>query len=140
MDEPRQQHWARAVIIVGVVYLAIGLILGGLAGSASSSQMVVTWRLLAWLISAIAFGAHIWYESVRLGSSRATTAFHAALAVALGAFLVATTAVVHGQRSGAAHQSRRVLSLVLWPILAGVPAFVMAFASAAALSLRRRRP
>ena len=140
MDEPRQQHWARAVIILGVVYLAIGLILGALAGSASSSQMQVTWRLLAWLISAIAFGAHIWYESVRLDSSRVTTAFHAALAVALGAFLVAAAAVVHGQTAGASHQGRRVLALVLWPILASLPAFVVALAAAAALSLRRRGP
>ena len=131
-------HWLRAVILLGLVYFVIGLALGALAGSASSSQMRFTWRLLAWVLSAIAFAAHVWYEQFRLRSGRITTGFHAASAVALGALLVAGAAVVHGQATGAAHQNRRVISLVLWPILAGVPAFLVALAAAAALSLRRR--
>ena len=139
MDESRQQRWKRAVILLGVVYLVIGLTFGALAGWASSSQMRVTWRLLAWLISAIAFAAHIGYEHIRLRSSRVTTAFHAALAVALGTFLVAFAAVIQGQAAGASHQSRRVLALILWPILAGLPAFVVALGAAAALSLHRGR-
>lgn len=139
MDGPRQQHWLRAVILLGVAYLVIGLTFGTLAGSASSGQMRATWRLLAWLISAISFAAHIGYEQLRLHSSRVTTAFHAALAVALGAFLVAVTAVIHGQATGASHQSRRVLALVLWPVLASLPAFLGALGAAAALALRRGR-
>lgn len=138
MDESRQQRWVRAVILMGVVYLVIGLTFAALAGWASSSQMRATWRLLAWLISAVAFAAHIRYESVKLQSSRAGTAFHAALAVAAGTFLLAGAAIIHGQAVGAAHQSRRGLALVLWPILAGVPAFLVALAAAAALALRRR--
>ncbi len=140
MDESRQRHWLRAVILLGLVYFVIGLALGALAGSASSSQMRFTWRLLAWVLSAIAFAAHIWYEHSRLRSTRVTTGFHAALAVALGALLVAGAAVIHGQVTGATHQNRRVISLVLWPILAGVPAFLVALAAASALALRRRGP
>jgi hypothetical protein len=102
--------------------------------------MRFTWRLLAWVLSAIAFAAHVWYEHFRLRSGRVTTAFHAALAVGLGALLVAGAAVIHGQATGAAHQNRRVISLVLWPILAGVPAFLVALAAAAALALRPRKP
>ena len=129
----------RAVILLGGVYFAIGLAFGAMAGWVSSSQMRVTWRLLAWLISAVAFGAHIGYEHFRLRSPRVTTAFHAALAVALGTFLLAAASMIHGQASGASHQSRRALALVLWPILAAVPAFIVAFGSAAALSIRQRR-
>jgi hypothetical protein len=102
--------------------------------------MRFTWRLLAWVLSAFAFAAHIWYEHFRLRSGRVTTAFHAALGVGLGALLVAGAAVVHGQATGAAHQNRRVIALVLWPILAGVPAFLVAVAAAAALALRPREP
>ena len=127
----------RAVMLLGGVYLLIGLTFAALAGGASSPQMRTTWRLLAWLLSACAFGAHIWYEHFRLRSSRVTTALHAALAVALGAFLLAASAIIHGQASGASHQNRRALALVLWPVLAAVPAFVVALGSAAALSLRR---
>src|SRR6267378_8553801 len=104
MDEPRQQQWYRGVIMLGAVYLVIGLTFAALAGWASSSQMRVAWRLLAWLISAIAFGAHIWYEHLRLRSSRVATAFHTALAVAFGTFLLAAASIVHGQASGASHQ------------------------------------
>ena len=138
MDESRRQYWQRAVIPLGVGYLVIGLTFGSLARWASSSQMRATWRLLAWLISAIAFGAHIWYENFRLRSSRVTTAFHAALAVALGTFLLAAASVIHGQASGASHQNRRILALILWPVLAALPAFVVALCSAAALALRPR--
>jgi hypothetical protein len=140
MDESRRQRWLRTVIILGLAYFAIGRALGALAGSASSSQMRFTWRLLAWVLSAIAFAAHIWYEHFRLGSRRVATALHAALAVGLGALLVAGAAVIHGQATGAAHQNRRAISLVLWPILAGVPAFLVALAAAAALALRPREP
>ena len=140
MTESRLQRWLRAVTLLGLVYFVIGLALGALAGSASSSQMRVTWRLLAWVLSAIAFAAHVWYEHFRLRSGRVTTGFHAALAVGLGAFLVAGAAVIHGQATGATHQNRRVISLVLWPILAGMPAFLVALAAAAALALRRRGP
>jgi hypothetical protein len=137
---PNSWRWHRAVILLGVVYVVIGLTFGSLAGWASSSQMRVTWRLLAWLMSAIAFAAHIWYEQFRLRSARVPTGFHAALGVALGALLVAGAAVFHGQATAATHQNRRVISLVLWPILAGVPAFLVALAAAAALALRRRGP
>jgi hypothetical protein len=140
MDESRLQRWHRAVILLGLAYFVIGLALGALAGSASSSQMRVTWRLLAWVLSAIAFAAHIWYEHFRLRSGRVRTAFHAAVAVGLGALLVAGAATIHGHATGAPYQNRRILSLVLWPILAGVPAFLVALAAAAALALRPREP
>src|SRR6266513_123375 len=81
MNELRRQSWLGPVILLGLVYFAIGLAFGALAGSAASSQMRVTWRLSAWLLSAIAFAAHIWYEHFRRRSPRVATAFHAALAV-----------------------------------------------------------
>ena len=53
-------RWARAVVIVGVVYLVAGLVFGALAGAAGSHQMRVAWRLAAWATSAAAFASHIW--------------------------------------------------------------------------------
>jgi hypothetical protein len=138
MDESSQQRWHRAVILVGVVYLAIGLTFAALAGSVSSNQMRVTWRLCAWLISAAAFAAHIGYEHFRLRNSPATTAFHASLAVGLGAFALAAAANIHAQVSGSSHQRSLAISLVAWPVLTAVPAFVVALGSAALLALRRR--
>jgi hypothetical protein len=137
MDESSQQRWHRAVILLGVVYLGVGMTFGALAG-VSSNQMRVTWRLLAWVISGAAFAAHIRYEHFRLRNSPVRTALHASLAVGLGAFALAAAANIHAQGSGSSHQRALALALVAWPALTAVPAFVVALGAAASLALRRR--
>src|SRR5439155_20129104 len=57
---------APAVLILGVLYVLAGIVFGELAGQAASHQMRVAWRWAAWVVSAIAFGAHTVYEQVRL--------------------------------------------------------------------------
>jgi hypothetical protein len=138
MDESSQQRWHRAVILLGVVYLVVGMTFATLANWVSSNQMRVTWRLLAWLISGAAFAAHIGYEHFRLRNSPVRTAVHASLAVALGAFALAAAANIHAQRLGSSHQRLLALALVTWPVVTAVPAFVVALSSAASLALRRR--
>jgi hypothetical protein len=139
MDESRQSRWYRWVILVGVLYLVVGLTFGALAGI-SSNRMRVAWRLSAWLTSGAAFLAHIWHEHFRLRHSPATIAMHASLAAGLGAFGLAVAANIHAQRSGSTHQGALALALVAWPILTAVPAFVVALGAAALLTLRRRGP
>src|SRR2546425_6301695 len=90
--ETSHKNWLGTAILVGVVYLAVGLISAALAGSAASHRMVVVWRLAAWVISAAAFGAHIWHEQVRLGTPPRTTAWHTSAAVWLGGFGLAGAA------------------------------------------------
>jgi hypothetical protein len=128
-------RWIRAVLIVGIVYLAAGIVFAALAGSAGSNQVRVAWRLAAWVISAVAFAAHIGYEHVRLRSSKATTALHAAFAVGLGAFGLAVSASLHAQ---ATHNHFPAFALAVWPVLTALPAFVVALAVAALLT--RVRP
>ncbi len=125
------------MLFVGSLYLVAGIAFGTLAGQAASHQMRVTWRLAAWVISAAAFAAHIAYEQIRLRSSRRTTAVHASLGAALGAFALAVAANVHAQ-AASVHQPSHTLALVLWPVLTALPAFVVALAAAAGLALARR--
>ena|SRR6266550_6743277 len=129
-------RWFWTVVLVGVVYLAAGLVFAALAKSAGSHQMVVAWRLAAWVISAAAFAAHIWYEQVRLLSSPVTTAFHSALAVGLGAFGLAVAASLHAQST---HQHFPAFALAAWPVATALPAFLVALAAAAVLTRVRRR-
>lgn len=138
MDTSSEHRWLRAVILVGAVYLVPGLIFAALAGAASSQEMRGIWRVSAWGISAVAFGAHIGYEQSRLRSSAKATALHASLAVALGAFGLAVAAIVRGLVAAPGHPRRLLVALVAWPLLTGVPAFVVAFVAAAGLALRRR--
>src|SRR5258708_6790955 len=135
MDSSARAKWLPLTILVGITYLVVGTVFAALAAHASSHQGVVTWRLAAWVISGAAFVAQIAYEQARLASAARTSAFHAALAAALGAFGLAVAAVIH--RRGAAGPTGYVAFLV-WPVLVFIPAFVAAFAIAVILSRARR--
>jgi hypothetical protein len=97
------------------------------------------WRLAAWVVSAGAFAAHIWHEHRRLESSARITAFHASLAVALGALGLAVGASIHGLTASSPHRFP-VLMLLVWPRITAVPAFVVALAVSAGLAWLRRAP
>jgi hypothetical protein len=126
------------MLLVGAVYLVAGIAFGALAAAAPSHQLRVAWRLAAWLASAIAFAAHIGYEHFRLLSCPRITASHTALSVAVGAFGLAVAANIHALRTASGNHRLLAVALVVWPVLAAVPAFVVALAAAAGLA--RVRP
>src|SRR5437899_10355077 len=95
VERTGMKRWLRVVILLGVLYLVAGITFGALAGWSASNQMQRAWRLAAWVTSAAAFAAHIWYELFRLRNSPVTTALHASLAAALGAFALAAAANLH---------------------------------------------
>lgn len=129
----------RAVLFLGALYFVVGILFGELAGEAASYQMRVAWRWAAWVVSAIAFGAHIVYEQVRLRSSPRITAFHVSSAAGLGAFGLAVAANVHARTvSPHQHSLLLALSLAIWPVMTALPAFVVAL-GAAMLFARARR-
>ena len=129
------------VVIIGVAYLLIGIVFGALANSAASHQTRVAWRLAAWLGSAIVYVAHIWYEHFELRNPPRSTALHAAAAVALGAFGLAAAAMIHSLSvaAGAHHRRLLTMALVVWPVMTGVPAFIVALIVVAALARLSRR-
>ena len=100
--------------------------------------MQFTWRLAAWLTAALAFALHIWLEHFRLRNSPRKTALHASLSVALGAFALAAAANIHAVTAGTGNRHLLALALIIWPIMIGVPAFVVALTAAAGLA--RVRP
>ncbi len=129
---------ARAMILVAVAYVAIGIVFAALAKSADASH-VRLWRLAAWLASAAVAVGHIGYEHYRLGSSPRPTALHAAGAVALGAFGLALAANVHWFFAGTPGQHPPLLALPVWPVITALPAFLVALAVAAVLARFSRR-
>jgi uncharacterized protein (DUF486 family) len=140
MENSRRKPWLRAAVILGVVYFVIGIAFGVFASRAASNSMRVTWNRLAFLASAVVFAVHIAYEHFRLGNSTLKTAWHVSIAVALGGFLLAVNANVHGFWVGSSNQRLLALALVAWPALTAVPAFVVALVASAGLNLRRRSP
>src|SRR5215471_21696639 len=84
----------RSMILVGVVYFVVGYGSAALDPSIPDQRRFM-WRLAAWIVSAAVFLSHVGYVHFRLGGSSAVTARKTALAVALGAFLLAVAATVH---------------------------------------------
>ena len=132
------RSWVRAMTLVAVAYVVIGIVFGALAASADPNH-VRLWRLAAWLASAAVAAAQIGYEHYRLGSSPRPTALHAAGAVALGAFGLAVAANIHSLFAATRDQHLPLLALVAWPVITALPAFIVALAVAAVLARFSRR-
>ncbi|HEX6559212.1 MAG TPA: hypothetical protein VF021_07100, partial [Longimicrobiales bacterium] len=123
--DPRHR-WLRSVLLIGLAYAIIGVLTGSLAQSASSIRMQTVWRLAAWLLSLALFAGQVTYERLRLDSSAARTALRAAGAVAIGAFLLAAVGPVRSYWGTERFWQVTVLSLLLWPVGTGVPAYLVA--------------
>ena len=137
MDDSSRQRWVSTVILVGALYLAVGIASAALAGAAASNQMRFFWRLSAFVISAVVFVVQIAYEHFRLRNTARPTAWHASLAVAFGAFALALVANIHDLGSASGYRPRMLIALVAWPLLTAVPAFIVALVVAAGLSVKR---
>jgi hypothetical protein len=131
MDASRRRAWVRAAVLFGVAYFLIGRLF------ALPASHVHAWRLAAWMVSGVAFAAHIGYEHSRLRHSPRSTALHAALAVAIGAFALALAANIHDLGSASGYRPRMLIALVAWPLLTAVPAFIVSLVVAAGLGVKR---
>ena len=131
MDDCGRQRWLSTVILVGVLYFAVAITSGTLAGAAASNQMRFFWRLSAFIISGVVFAVHIVYEHFRLRNTARPTAWHASVAVAFGAFTLALLANIQDLGSASGYRPRMLIALVAWPLLTAVPAFIVALVVAA---------
>ncbi|HSS21550.1 MAG TPA: hypothetical protein VLL54_15865 [Pyrinomonadaceae bacterium] len=136
----KQKQWVRVTLVVGLTYFVVGFVFAQFASWSASSATRINWNRLAFLVSAVAFAIHIGYEHFRLGSTLRQTAWHTSLAVALGAFGLALAANIHELGSTSGYRPRMLIALPAWPLLTGVPAFIVALLAAAGLGLRRSRP
>jgi hypothetical protein len=135
--ETKRKRWLPAVLLLSAVYFVIAIVFGELASRAASDSLRETWNRLAFLVSGIAFAAHIAYEHFRLGNGPRITASHTSIAVAVGAFALALKANIHDLASASGYRPRMLVALVAWPLLTAVPAFFVALLVAAGLTLRR---
>ncbi len=127
MNASLRRGWVPPALLVGAVYFIIG------RGFTLPADHVQAWRLTAWVFSLAAYTAHIWYEHFRLRSAPRSTAFHAAVAVAIGAIGLALAGMIHSLSPGAALRPVWLLALVLWPAFTAIPAFLVALGIAAVL-------
>lgn len=131
-SRPVSSSWVSATFAAGCLYLLIGLVSAELAGGVSGPRQRF-WRGMAWLLSAIVFGVHIARDRIRMRYGATSTAFHAALGAALGAFGLALGATIHGYRVSTPHLRSIQLSLLIWPLITALPAFLVALVVAVVL-------
>jgi len=123
----RPQAWIRAALLLGLIYFLIGRLFALPANHAHA------WRLAAWMVSAAAYAAHIAYEHFRLRNSARLAALHVAVAVAIGAFLLAVAGMINSLSTASAIRPAWLLALVAWPAITAVPAFLVAIVAGAIL-------
>ena len=127
-----RQAWLRAALLVGVVYFLIGKVF------ALPANNLRLWRFSAWIVSGGAYAAHIAYEHYRLGNSPRVSASHIALAVAIGAILLAVAGMLHSLSTASAIRPTWLLALVVWPAVTAIPAFLGALVAGAVLARLQR--
>jgi hypothetical protein len=133
--------WFTVAMLAGIAYLVFGLVFGELAARAGSHQMVVAWRLAAWITSAIVYGAHLIRE-IRRTRSPHQTAVCAAVGAAIGSFGLAIAANLHAMWTPGADARLNLLrlSLAIWPAATFIPAYLVGVATAAILKKLRTEP
>jgi hypothetical protein len=124
----RYRRWLRAALLVGAVYFLVGKLF------ALPTDHVHAWRLAAWVVSAVAYAAHIGYEHFRLRNSTGSMARHVAVGVAIGAVALAVAAMIHSLSTAAGSRPVWLLALVLWPAFTALPAYLVALVAGALLS------
>src|SRR5215831_6431735 len=130
--------WVGRVTLLGLLYLGVGLFFNLLGNKyAVNHSHIVMSRLAAWAVSGAVFAAQIAYEHFRLNNSPRSTAFHAAMAAAAGGFALALAANLHAVWVGSGNRRLLTFALLAWPVLTGVPAFVIALITAVGLEQRR---
>jgi len=119
------------------MYVFIGVGLPALYDPPDARRLQL-WRLAAWAVAAVVGMAHIAFEQRRSGSTPRTTAFVAAVAVALGGLGLAISANLHWL-AGPRTEKAPWLAIPVWPIMTGLAIFPVAFVTAAMLARFSRR-
>lgn len=126
MNEHRDR-WLTRVVGASLTYFAAGIIFGALAGAAGPTPARTLWRATAFLVSGVVYVAHLaaeWRSRRVLASS-----LHVALAVAIGAFALALSANIHSLFVASSNRLLLRASVLIWPVMTALPAFVVAFAA-----------
>ena len=129
MNPTQRRSWFPPAVLLGAVYAAVGI------GFALPATHPRAWRLAAWVVSGLAYAAHLGYERFRSRSSPGSAALHVAVAAGLGGLGLAIGALIHSVARGMPieHQLRLLIALAVWPLVTGVPAFLLGLVVSGAL-------
>ena len=138
MLESVRKSWIGRAILLGCAYLLISLVFSVLDKS-SASHPIRFWRIATWVVCLALYLGQIWYESFRLASSPHSTALHAAVGVCVGSFGLAAAATVHSLLSSHGNLRSLLVALLVWPVITGIPAYLVALGASWLLTRIPRR-
>jgi len=119
--------------------VVIGVLTTTLSRSATSPAVGGRWRFAAWSVSVAIFAAHILISRRQPRRSVRQSAGQVAVAVAAATCVLALAGPVR-KYWGEPHAARvALLSVALWPVLTGIPSFVVALVAGRVLD-RVTRP
>src|SRR5262249_57483356 len=103
------------MVLLALVYLVAGVLFGELASRTSFEGTRIAYRRVAWILSGIAFVAHLYYE--RRQSTRSRAALHVACGAAVGGSALAGAALVRAVLTRTRPPLLLPLSLIPFPPL-----------------------
>ncbi len=116
----------RSLALAAFAYALVGVVTADFALRAGLPAGRSAWRLAAWVMSFVVFAAQLLYERKREGAALVRTARDVAIAAAIGAFILAAIGPVRSHWHAADFSRTAILSLVAWPLLVGIPAYIAA--------------
>jgi len=122
--------WLRAAILFGLGYFLVGRLF------AVPGEHAQTWRFAAWLVSFLIYATHFRSERGRPSTPPRAVALHVATAVAIGAFGIAVAGMMRSLAAQGSLKPTWLLALVLFPLVTGVPAFLVGLIAAVAAARR----
>jgi hypothetical protein len=122
-----------------VIYVLVGITFTVMTSSITSDGMKTLGEWAAFLISIAIFVYHIVYEHYRLLNPPRIVALRVSVAVALGAFLLATAANILTLFVDSDKNNLMILAFAVWPFVTAVPAFLISLAVATILSKKRSK-
>jgi hypothetical protein len=120
--------WVRPLLLASIAYGVVGIVTARLSGAASAQQVRAAWRITGWLLALAVFSGHLVFEHLRVGAPLRTMAGRVAAAVALGALALAVLGPVRAYWGASGFGRAFALSIVMWPIVTGIPALLAALA------------
>jgi hypothetical protein len=126
-----------ALLLAGAAYILIGMGTAVLAGATSSSAAVKGWRAAAWVLGLATFAIHFIVARGR-HLTHSVVALQLGVAVAVGALGLAALGPLRSHWHDPSRFKLALLSVVAWPLLTGVPAFVTALLAGVLLDRAKR--
>lgn len=119
-----EQPWKR-VMLVGLIYLALGIISALVSNPLHSEFIQVMIRMSIFLVGLAIFYYSIHFEITRYNGGIKSSALLTSCAVAVGTFLLAVYAIGIEWWETSGVRNSLLTALIIWPAATSVPAFIM---------------